>query len=307
MYTDEQIDKLYDQGNEGTRGFSAGSEGDTPQDAAVAEGWDVIRTWDSSAALSMHVIARRPDDHVIAIVDIYGPWAVDITAEEERNIFNYLVWRLTQSDDEDAEDEGEAGEDAVSESGSETAGDAVGSSSSSVPVAAVAAAAAVAADVAAATPGCGASSSARRASGGGWRSRRLTATCTRAPSAGRRHTPADTSAKPPLPTRRPSVSCPAGSTSAASSSRCSGGSPQLPAPGWEGRRVFVVRGEVIGHGGRALARTFAGRPECMHRAIRDRAARHRAGQEKSRWHRPGPRQIGRATRDHASRAHRCGC
>jgi len=80
--TDAEIEKLYSQGNNTGRGYALGEHDMDPIEVSVSERLADSRTWDSHNTQGVNVIGRdRSTGHLIAIADIYGPWAVDMTNE----------------------------------------------------------------------------------------------------------------------------------------------------------------------------------------------------------------------------------
>lgn len=79
--TDAEIEAQWDAANNNGEGFSAGSVGMSPREAAEAEGYTDIRTFDTYGSLSTNVVARSGEQW-IAICDANGPWAQYVTNDD---------------------------------------------------------------------------------------------------------------------------------------------------------------------------------------------------------------------------------
>ena len=80
--SDSEIDKWYSQGTKAGSGFSAGSENQTPLEAAEQLGLKRIRTFDTRLSSQQGAVGFNEHGEVIAIVDEHsGPWAINITTE----------------------------------------------------------------------------------------------------------------------------------------------------------------------------------------------------------------------------------
>ena len=76
-YTDSEIESLWGKGNDAGDGYAVGEANMTPREAAEAEEFDDIRTFDTGTSTNHCVVAR--DGHKwVAICDANGPWAVTI-------------------------------------------------------------------------------------------------------------------------------------------------------------------------------------------------------------------------------------
>ena len=73
--SDKEITTSWSQGNDAGLGFPVGAEGQSPWDAAEAEGYEHIREFDTNCELGTNVVAWDGSDWV-AICS--GPWAVVI-------------------------------------------------------------------------------------------------------------------------------------------------------------------------------------------------------------------------------------
>jgi hypothetical protein len=76
--TDAEIEKKWDDGNNAGDGYAVGGDKMTPREAAEAEGYTDIRTFDTRNSIGHCVIARDCDGDLVAICDADGPWAVTI-------------------------------------------------------------------------------------------------------------------------------------------------------------------------------------------------------------------------------------
>ena len=84
-FSDYEIDRLYTQGYKAGRCFAVGRENQTPLEAAQEAGWKRIHTFDTRLTVQEGAVAIGPDRDVIAVTDdAEGLWAVNITAESER-------------------------------------------------------------------------------------------------------------------------------------------------------------------------------------------------------------------------------
>jgi len=75
--TDSEIEALWDKGNNAGDGYAVGEANMTPREAAEAEEFDKIRTFDTRNSTS-HCVVARDGDKWVAVCDANGPWAVDI-------------------------------------------------------------------------------------------------------------------------------------------------------------------------------------------------------------------------------------
>lgn len=75
--TDREIYAAWRDGADSGRGYAVGETKMTPMEAAEYDEMTDIRTYDTPTSLATCVVARDGDD-IIAIGDIYGPWAVKI-------------------------------------------------------------------------------------------------------------------------------------------------------------------------------------------------------------------------------------
>jgi hypothetical protein len=80
---DSTIERYYESGRASARGDAYGSADDTPREAAERDGLTDIRSFDTHGNLGRNVIGRDRRGHLIAICDLDGPWAIDITNERE--------------------------------------------------------------------------------------------------------------------------------------------------------------------------------------------------------------------------------
>lgn len=71
----EKLWHCWEKGNEAGLGFALGESFDQSIEALTKEGYDLI------AEINGLVIGTNGLNSIIAVVNIYGPWAVDITAE----------------------------------------------------------------------------------------------------------------------------------------------------------------------------------------------------------------------------------
>ena len=76
--TDAEIYDAWSRGNDRADGYPIGEKTMTPWEAAEDEGLEDIRTFDGPNTLGTCVVGRDGGKW-IAICDVYGPWAVDIT------------------------------------------------------------------------------------------------------------------------------------------------------------------------------------------------------------------------------------
>jgi hypothetical protein len=79
-FTDEEINELWEAGNNAGNGYPVGEPGMTPWEAAEAEGMEDIRTFDTPTTERTEVVAHDVYKWV-AICDANGPWAVDILTD----------------------------------------------------------------------------------------------------------------------------------------------------------------------------------------------------------------------------------
>ena len=75
--TDSEIESLWSKGNDAGNGYAVGEANMTPREAAEAEEFDDIRTFDTWNSTS-HCVVARDGDKLVAICDANGPWAVTI-------------------------------------------------------------------------------------------------------------------------------------------------------------------------------------------------------------------------------------
>ena len=75
--TNSEIEALWDKGNNAGEGYAVGGEQMTPREAAEAEGFDDIRTFDTRTSAG-HCVIGRDGDTWVAICDANGPWAVKL-------------------------------------------------------------------------------------------------------------------------------------------------------------------------------------------------------------------------------------
>jgi hypothetical protein len=84
-FSDFEIDQLYAKGYKTGRCFSIGRESQTPLEAAQEAGWKRIHTFDARLTVQEGAVGIGPYGDVIAITDdAEGLWAVNVTAESER-------------------------------------------------------------------------------------------------------------------------------------------------------------------------------------------------------------------------------
>ena len=70
----EQVHWAWRAVYEGSKGYSIGSLEQTPLEAVNEEGLTVLSEYGDTG-----LVVCADDDRIIAVVDVYGPWAVDIT------------------------------------------------------------------------------------------------------------------------------------------------------------------------------------------------------------------------------------
>jgi hypothetical protein len=75
--TDAEISDLWYKGNNAGNGYAVGEANMTPREAAEAEEFDEIRTFDTDTSTN-HCVVARDGDKLVAICDANGPWAVDV-------------------------------------------------------------------------------------------------------------------------------------------------------------------------------------------------------------------------------------
>jgi hypothetical protein len=84
-FSDYEIDQLYTQGYNAGRRSPIGRENQTPLEAAEEAGWHRIHIFDTRLTVQEGAVGIGPYRDVIAITDdAEGLWAVNITAESER-------------------------------------------------------------------------------------------------------------------------------------------------------------------------------------------------------------------------------
>jgi hypothetical protein len=84
-FSNSEIDRLYTSGYNAGRRSAIGRENQTPLEAAKEAGWKRVETFDTRLTAQPGAVGIAPDRAVIAVVgDFDGVWAVNITAEGER-------------------------------------------------------------------------------------------------------------------------------------------------------------------------------------------------------------------------------
>lgn len=77
ILADAEIESRWDAGNNAGSGYAVGDACMTPSEAAEAEEFEDIRTFDTRNSTS-HCVIARDGDKWVAICDANGPWAVDV-------------------------------------------------------------------------------------------------------------------------------------------------------------------------------------------------------------------------------------
>ena len=84
-FSDSEIDRLYTLGYNAGRCSAIGREYQTPFEAAQEAGWKRIHTFDTRLTVQQGAAGIGPERDVLAVTgDTDGLWAVNITAESER-------------------------------------------------------------------------------------------------------------------------------------------------------------------------------------------------------------------------------
>ena len=79
--TQEAWDDLMDQwhmANRDGEGYGIGEENSAPEEAVLAEGWEVI-----ARHVERTVLARKLDGTYVVVCDSGGPWCVDVEDDGE--------------------------------------------------------------------------------------------------------------------------------------------------------------------------------------------------------------------------------
>jgi len=69
--------EVWQHGNDAGDGYAAGEATQSPDHAAKAEGWQIL-----DRDKTGNVLTKQPDGTITVIADLYGPWAVDVSAQK---------------------------------------------------------------------------------------------------------------------------------------------------------------------------------------------------------------------------------
>lgn len=72
-FTEKEASKLYSQENSAGKGFAVGDDGQTLEEAAAQEGWDII---ESHGYGDSRTLVCKRDDDVMLLGDCNGAWGV---------------------------------------------------------------------------------------------------------------------------------------------------------------------------------------------------------------------------------------
>jgi len=81
--------KAWQHGNDAGDGYAVGKATQSPDKAAKAEGWQIL-----DRDKTGNVLTKQPNGTITVIADLYGPWAVDVSADREGSMVERLADRI---------------------------------------------------------------------------------------------------------------------------------------------------------------------------------------------------------------------